>query len=126
MFDILTIDSEFDINDGEDGRKYTINQETEVILDTAAISYLDVYLNKHLYFHPATSGISSFYQSRKEGEGYQYYSTSSLLHISVYLGDIQYFHIVYQELQPQVTTNTVSVGDSLAEGVTMQDCRWIV
>jgi len=120
------IDAEFDINDGGDNLKYSINQGYEIILDSSAISYLDFYLDKHLYFHPVTSSTSSFYKSRKEGEGYQYYSSNSLLRIDVHLGDIQYFHLTIPELQPQVTTHTVSVGDSLAEGETMQDCRWIV
>lgn len=120
------IDAEFDINDSVDGVKYSINQESEVILDDAAVSYLDFYIDKHIYFHPVTSVMSNFYKSRKEGDGYQYYGSSSLLHIDVHLGDMQYFHATYQDLQPQVTTQTVSVGDSLAEGETMQDCRWIV
>ncbi|CAI2371462.1 unnamed protein product [Moneuplotes crassus] len=126
MFDVLMIDGEFDINDGDGNVKYSINQESEVILDPSAVSYLDLYLDKHLYFHPVTSSISSFYKSHKEGEGYQYYYSNSLLHIDVHLGDMQYFHSTILELQPQVTTHTVSVGDSLAEGETMQDCRWIV
>ncbi|CAI2371826.1 unnamed protein product [Moneuplotes crassus] len=126
MFDVLMIDGEFDINDGDDNLKYSINQESEVILDPSAVSYFDFNLDKHQYFHPVTSSISSFYKPHKEGEGYQFTSSNYLLHINVHLGDMQYFHLTIPELQPQVKSHTVSVGDSLTAGETMQDCRWIV
>ncbi|CAI2367390.1 unnamed protein product [Moneuplotes crassus] len=123
--DVLMIEGNYDILNSTNPVKYTINDKYEIPLNPDGVYYYDFKLQRNGYV-PNGGSQSYFYKVIKNNDGYQKYSgTQNLVTITLTMDDTQIDHNSYVEYQPVINSQQMSVGDTLPEGTTMENCEWI-
>ena len=117
------ISAEYDHTNPTFPVKYNIDLDNESIIDPNGIYYMGFRLQKQTATD--SSGTQHiFYKLLKSYEGYQYYVTPNLLWTNIIIDDMQVTWNLYTEYQPKINSQSVNVGDTLANNATMQNCYW--
>lgn len=124
--DFLYITGDYDHTQETNKVKYTVNLDTEVLLDPVGIFYYGFRLQEQKILNTEGGTVDEFIKVEKFNEGYQYIEGQTpMVWANFILDDYKVTWQQYYEYQPNIVSQQIVVGDPLPTGTTMVNCSGI-
>lgn len=124
--DFLYITADYDHTHQTEKVKYTVNLDTEVVLDPSGIFYYGFRLQEQKVLDTSGAMTNEFIKVEKFNEGYHYIEGETPMILAKFiLDDYKVTWQQYYEYQPNIVSQQVVIGDPLPTGTTMRNCSGI-